>query len=146
MILYHPQSTMACSLVEQVMSPETCTASVLDTNNNQMMTIMSSRWMIIGDITTGKRAEEEEGDFPEEEGALEGGEDASLILFIPTNKTTSKKAEMVKQMPQAKLLLYLNHRLLQVIFQVEEVLEVVAVAVGGLWMEEVEQVEQMWQK
>jgi len=88
-----------------------------------MMIIMPSRGMIIGDQTPGKKVEVEEGDdFPEEEeeeGAWEGGGDASLILFIPTDKTMSKKVEVVKQMRQAKLLLYPNHHLLQVISQVE---------------------------
>jgi len=151
------QWIVACSLVEQVMSARegvgefrTCKAtetSVLDTNNNQMILTMRSKGMTmtIGDPTTGKnRVEVEEGDFPEEEDALEGGEDISQILFTPTNKTLNKKVEMAKQMPQAKLLLYPNRHLLLVISQVEEVLEVVVevVAVEGLLMEEeVEQVE-----
>eukprot|EP00577_Skeletonema_sp_RCC1716_P014486 CAMPEP_0113426702 /NCGR_PEP_ID=MMETSP0013_2-20120614/30884_1 /TAXON_ID=2843 ORGANISM="Skeletonema costatum, Strain 1716" /NCGR_SAMPLE_ID=MMETSP0013_2 /ASSEMBLY_ACC=CAM_ASM_000158 /LENGTH=461 /DNA_ID=CAMNT_0000315029 /DNA_START=98 /DNA_END=1481 /DNA_ORIENTATION=+ /assembly_acc=CAM_ASM_000158 len=104
----------------------------------------------IGAPTTGKRVEEvEEDDFPEEEeNALVGGEGASLALFIPTNKTPSKKVEMARQMPQLMLQLYPNHHLSQVISQAEEVLEVVVEveAVADLLMEEEEvgEVVQRW--
>lgn len=165
------QWTVACSLVEQkVMSPcvregvgdiitgacKTIQTNVLDTSNNQMMITTPSKGMTIGAPTTGKMAEVEEGNFPEEEeegdALVEGAEDASPILSIPTNnKTLSKEVEMARQqMPQTKLLLYPNHHLLQVISLVgEEVLEVVVevVAVEGLSMEEeVGQVEQRWRK
>mmetsp|Transcript_25562 Transcript_25562/g.36461 ORF Transcript_25562/g.36461 Transcript_25562/m.36461 type:complete len:200 (-) Transcript_25562:39-638(-) len=168
------QWTVACNLVEQeVMSPcvregvvvgeimgtcKTAETSVLDTNKNQTIITIPSKGMIIigAPITTGKMAEGvEEGDFPEEEVALEEGaeEDASLILFIPTNNKTLSEKEVEtarQQLPQMKLLLYPNRHLWQVISQVvEEVLEVVVedVAVEGLLMEEeAGQVEQRWRK
>lgn len=160
-ILYqHLQWTVACNLVEQAMSPcaregvgeimgicKATKGSVLDTKNNQMIITMPSKGMIIGAPTTGKRVEEvEEDDFPEEEDALVGGEGAFLVLFIPTNKTLSKKVEMARQMPQLMLQLYPNHHLSQVISQAEEVLEVVVEveAVADLLMEEVGEVVQRW--
>ena len=147
------QWIVACSLVEQVMSARegvgeimgTCKAtetSVHDTNKSQMIMNIRSKGIImtIGDPIIGMRVVEVEGgDFPEEEDASEGGEDASLILFILTNKILSKKVGMVNQMPQVKLRLYPNLHLLLVISRVEEVLEVVVEVVAV--EEEVEQVE-----
>ena len=163
-ILYqHLQWTVACNLVEQAMSPcaregvgeiimgicKATKGSVLDTKNNQMIITIHSKGMIIGAPTTGKKVEGvEEDDFPEEEDALVGGEGAFLVLFIPTNKTLSKKVEMARQMPQLMLQLYPNHHLSQVISQAEEVLEVVVEveAVADLLMEEEEvgEVVQRW--
>ena len=161
-LFQHLQWTVACSRVEQAMSPcaregvgeimgicKTKKGSVLGTKNNQMIITMPSKGMIIGAPTTGKRVERvEEDDFPEEEDALVGGEGASLVLFIPTNRTPSKQVEMARQMSQVKLQLYPNHHLLKVISQAEEVLEVVVEveAVADLLMEEDEvgEVVQRW--
>jgi len=163
-ILYqHLQWTVACNLVEQAMSPcaregvgeiimgicKATKGSVLDTKNNQMIITIHSKGMIIGAPTTGKKVEGvEEDDFPEEEDALVGGEGAFLVLFIPTNKTLSKKVEMARQMPQLMLQLYPNHHLSQVISQAEEVLEVVVEveAVADLLMEEEEVAEEVVQR
>ena len=135
-ILYHPLWTVACSLVETMMIELAieaeadveilCKASVLDTNNQTMITTASKVPKNSPPII-GKRAEVEveKDDFPEEEEDL--GEAVSPILFIPTNK------QMIKRRQR----LYLNRLLSQGISQADTVLEDVAVEDS---MEEVGQV------
>ena len=97
--------------VEEVAeTTETCKASELDMNNNHIMITMPSKGVTIGTPVTGKRVEVEEDDFPQE-GALEGGEDASPILFIPTSKTTSTMMETARRTSLKKQLLYPNRLL-----------------------------------
>ena len=106
----------------------TCKTNVLDTQH-QTRTTTVSKVLKSGAPLTGKRVEEVDVVFLEEEGVCqEGGAVVSLILFIQTNKQMNKRRQ----------LLYPNRLSSQGISQVDIVLEVEDVVVEVLMEEAAE--------